>query len=390
MTFSCYYRVSADVLVLVFAHGFTASESFPAQPVCTAPKHSCAQRADAGHSIPRRALCYPRRPKLACVNLTRILFHTSRQVTSRNDVARGQRRSLICRQSRRHRVWYRVFAILGFALCRSHLPTARLRRLDELIKETQDILNDATEGDCLPDWVIVEDVRRRLVNVRADTHIYRRRVYRASNFPKQYGEFFRGLSFSIGRTINEVKSIRMKLVDAIELRRVECTVSLPRQGEIHEIALRPASALPGTTHVTSNTAEGIPSPPSPTPHDQHTPNMNGISATAPSSETHTARVDAREDDTIYVPPSPGRSSTIPPAAGDSGAIYVDEYSWSSQEKELVPDPGRESEEAPSSRIGINDVLRGFHKTLLATRDRRSTHGFAKSSQTSKRRPYRMQ
>lgn len=56
-----------------------------------------------------------------------------------------------------------IFAILGFALCRSHLPTARLRRLDELIKETQDILNDAAEGDCLPDWVIIDDVRRRLV-----------------------------------------------------------------------------------------------------------------------------------------------------------------------------------------------------------------------------------
>lgn len=155
---------------------------------------------------------------------------------------------------------------------------------------------------------------------------------------------------------------------------------------LDEFTLRPSSALPVTTHATSNTTGNVPSPPSPTTHDHHTPNTNGISATAPSSDTKTARVDARNDDTIYVPPSPKRGSTTPPAVDGPGAIYVDEYSWSSREKEPVPDP----EGASSSRIGIDDVLRGFHKTLLATRDRRSTHGFAKSSQTSKRRPYRMQ
>lgn len=56
-----------------------------------------------------------------------------------------------------------TFTVIGLASYRAHLPRARLRRLDELIQEVQDMLHDAIEEDCLPDQVIAADVRRRLV-----------------------------------------------------------------------------------------------------------------------------------------------------------------------------------------------------------------------------------
>ncbi|KII83296.1 hypothetical protein PLICRDRAFT_454387 [Plicaturopsis crispa FD-325 SS-3] len=158
-----------------------------------------------------------------------------------------------------------IFALLGFVFYRDHLPTARLKRLDELIKETQESLDQAVEENTLPDPSAREDIRRRLRSIRDDAHEHRRRTYRAMSLVDQYREFLRGLSWSIERTCREAEYIRMDLTDAIDRRRVEELLPLDRTGtcrahrrlyartvfflDVDEtIRLRPARAAP-TIHT---------------------------------------------------------------------------------------------------------------------------------------------
>ncbi|KII83298.1 hypothetical protein PLICRDRAFT_454326 [Plicaturopsis crispa FD-325 SS-3] len=172
-----------------------------------------------------------------------------------------------------------ILALLGFVFYRDHLPTARLKRLDELMKETQEILDEAVEEDILPDLAAREDIQRRLRCVRADAHEHRQRTYRAVSFVKQYREFLRGLSWSIEHTCRKAERIRIDLTDVID-RRQRVEDLFPQNGSYNAMRLRPmpSSTLAAPASVPSaNIAQASPSVPSLEPTHYAMPNLNGTS-----------------------------------------------------------------------------------------------------------------
>lgn len=117
--------------------------------------------------------------------------------------------------------------LLGF--CRSHLPSQRIKELEELLGETQLLYESAVEDGLLPDGMLRSQMGERLAvyiqslwqriasdgilsSLREATLTLRSRAYSATTWLKEYQEFFRGLSYSIGVACCDVKEIRASVI----------------------------------------------------------------------------------------------------------------------------------------------------------------------------------
>ncbi|KII90817.1 hypothetical protein PLICRDRAFT_547136 [Plicaturopsis crispa FD-325 SS-3] len=99
-------------------------------------------------------------------------------------------------------------ALYAFAVYRDHLPSARLRHLEELLKEVEDLYKSGIESQLIPSQGFRDEVQNKLTRLRGATYRHRQRAHCAVNLRQQWAEFFRGLSFAIHQTCTEVKILR--------------------------------------------------------------------------------------------------------------------------------------------------------------------------------------
>ncbi|KAG0696067.1 hypothetical protein DFH29DRAFT_952779 [Suillus ampliporus] len=107
--------------------------------------------------------------------------------------------------------------LLGF--CRSHLPSERIKELEELLGETQGLYESAVEDGLLPDDMLRRQMGERLAVLREATLKLRSRAYSATTLLKDYQEFFRGLSYSIGVVCCDAKELRASVITTSEAER---------------------------------------------------------------------------------------------------------------------------------------------------------------------------
>ncbi|KAG2127099.1 hypothetical protein DEU56DRAFT_701819, partial [Suillus clintonianus] len=100
--------------------------------------------------------------------------------------------------------------LLGFL--RSHLPSQRIKELEELLEETQGLYESAVEDGLLPDVMLRSQMGERLVVLREGMLELRSRAYNATTLLKDYQEFFRGLSYDIGVACCDMKELRASVI----------------------------------------------------------------------------------------------------------------------------------------------------------------------------------
>ncbi|OAX37858.1 hypothetical protein K503DRAFT_206434 [Rhizopogon vinicolor AM-OR11-026] len=107
--------------------------------------------------------------------------------------------------------------LLGF--CRSHLPSQRIKELEELLGETQGLYESAVEDSLLPDGMLRSQMEDKLTILRDDMLKLRSRAHSATTLLKDYQEFFKGLSYDIGVACCDVKETRASVTTTTEAER---------------------------------------------------------------------------------------------------------------------------------------------------------------------------
>ncbi|KII83280.1 hypothetical protein PLICRDRAFT_453615 [Plicaturopsis crispa FD-325 SS-3] len=90
--------------------------------------------------------------------------------------------------------------------CCSHLPDARIRRLDELLRETE-VYCRARED---------KDLQAELSVIRREACGLRYRAHRAVAHWQQWAEFFKGLSFEIEYSCYKARALRARMIDLLQ------------------------------------------------------------------------------------------------------------------------------------------------------------------------------
>ncbi|KII83274.1 hypothetical protein PLICRDRAFT_58489 [Plicaturopsis crispa FD-325 SS-3] len=109
-----------------------------------------------------------------------------------------------------------VFAVY---FCRFHLPSTRIKHLEDLLKDTESIYNSGVESNLLPSHSFRRDAQARLISLQYEMYRHRQRAHRAFSLRQQWAEFFKGLSSEINRTCDKVKVLRADVNDACEAER---------------------------------------------------------------------------------------------------------------------------------------------------------------------------
>ncbi|KIK74270.1 hypothetical protein PAXRUDRAFT_836017 [Paxillus rubicundulus Ve08.2h10] len=112
-----------------------------------------------------------------------------------------------------------ILVVFGF--CRTQLPSHKIKVLEELLDETQDLFSSYVEQGYLPQESIRANIERRLARLRDETFDLRSQVYRATTFAQDYTGFFAGLSLTIGRACSDVKRVRADIITKSEIERLE-------------------------------------------------------------------------------------------------------------------------------------------------------------------------
>ncbi|OJA09903.1 hypothetical protein AZE42_06195 [Rhizopogon vesiculosus] len=126
---------------------------------------------------------------------------------------------------------------LGF--CRSHLPSQRIKELEELFEETQGLYESAVEDGLLHDMA-KDQTRERLAVLHERTLQLRSRAYSATTLLKDYQKFLRGLSYSIGVACYDVKELRASIITTTEAERRRTGVCRDDYSAVQ----RPSSPVP--------------------------------------------------------------------------------------------------------------------------------------------------
>ncbi|KAF9226735.1 hypothetical protein BS17DRAFT_696523 [Gyrodon lividus] len=113
------------------------------------------------------------------------------------------------------------FSLVGLTvgLCRSHLPSRRIKDLECLLEDTQKTFKCALEDGLLPNARFNHVVQSQLTDLCEDARALHSRVCCATTLLQDYVEFFRGLSTSIGLTCYHVKTLRAQVITTSEAER---------------------------------------------------------------------------------------------------------------------------------------------------------------------------
>ncbi|KAG6379503.1 hypothetical protein JVT61DRAFT_9994 [Boletus reticuloceps] len=139
-----------------------------------------------------------------------------------------------------------VAAISLFAflvnICRSYLPSNRIKELESLMDETEIFFNKAVEDGLLIEPGFVQQTKCDLTMLRTITHGLQSRAYNATLY-QDYLEFLSGTSRSIGSTCQSLKKLKAQVITSSEKGR-----SRRRMGENAGTNSSPSSALSLTLH----------------------------------------------------------------------------------------------------------------------------------------------
>ncbi|OAX39353.1 hypothetical protein K503DRAFT_689794 [Rhizopogon vinicolor AM-OR11-026] len=114
-----------------------------------------------------------------------------------------------------------ISVLLGF--CRSHLPSQRIKELEELLDDTQGLYESAIEDSLLND-IHRNQMGERLVSLRERSLRLRSRAYSATTLLKDYQEFLGGLSYSIGVACYHVKELRASVIVSFFIFQIGCDI----------------------------------------------------------------------------------------------------------------------------------------------------------------------
>ncbi|KAI9458230.1 hypothetical protein HD554DRAFT_2140266 [Boletus coccyginus] len=149
-------------------------------------------------------------------------------------------------------------SLLGFIVTvfRPHLPSNKIKTLETLLHETEDIFNEAMEARLLI-HEFIERTEHRLTVLKEHTRSLRIRVYNATTLRQDYMELLRGTSKVIGRTYQSVKNLRAEIVTSSEERRRIMQMS---SEQISPLALALPSNEMTQHHPTLTASANIPRP----------------------------------------------------------------------------------------------------------------------------------
>ncbi|KAH7882619.1 hypothetical protein F5I97DRAFT_1931209 [Phlebopus sp. FC_14] len=109
----------------------------------------------------------------------------------------------------------------GFHL---HLPSNRIKHLQEVLDETEQIFRSAVQDGLLPQHEFTSDVERHLYKLRDRAMALRRRVYCATTWVQDCKLLFRGVSSEIGKTRSQLKKLRAVIITSSEAQRRNISV----------------------------------------------------------------------------------------------------------------------------------------------------------------------
>ncbi|KAH7882626.1 hypothetical protein F5I97DRAFT_1816261 [Phlebopus sp. FC_14] len=104
----------------------------------------------------------------------------------------------------------------GFHL---HLPSNRIKHLQELLDETEQVFKSALEDGLLPQHKCTSDVEHHLCQLRDHAMALRRRVYCVTTWVQDCKLAFKGISSEIGSTCYELRKLRAVIITSSEAQR---------------------------------------------------------------------------------------------------------------------------------------------------------------------------
>ncbi|KAH7882610.1 hypothetical protein F5I97DRAFT_288678 [Phlebopus sp. FC_14] len=104
----------------------------------------------------------------------------------------------------------------GFHL---HLPSNRIKHLQEVLDETEQIFKSALADGLLPQHKSTSDAERHLYQLRDRTMALRRRVYCVTTWVQDCKLVFKGVSSEIGNTCYELRKLRAVIITSSEAQR---------------------------------------------------------------------------------------------------------------------------------------------------------------------------
>ncbi|KAF8119546.1 hypothetical protein EV363DRAFT_1440862 [Boletus edulis] len=121
-----------------------------------------------------------------------------------------------------------VSGIFGFAVtaislltlltkvCRSHLPSNKIKALESLLDETEQFFENAVEEGLLTEPSFVQETELHIKRLKARTYGLRSRAFKATNLRQDCAEFLRGTSTAIDNTCQSLKKLRAQVVTSSE------------------------------------------------------------------------------------------------------------------------------------------------------------------------------
>ncbi|KIJ57762.1 hypothetical protein HYDPIDRAFT_44786 [Hydnomerulius pinastri MD-312] len=108
---------------------------------------------------------------------------------------------------------------LLITVCRSHLPSNKIKTLEALLEDTEKTFLKAVEDGLLKEPQFNQSVEKHLAELKEDTAVFRSRAYCVTNLRQDYMEFFKGLSTAIGFACQGVRELRAEVISTSERER---------------------------------------------------------------------------------------------------------------------------------------------------------------------------
>ncbi|KAF9238765.1 hypothetical protein BU15DRAFT_13964, partial [Melanogaster broomeanus] len=101
---------------------------------------------------------------------------------------------------------------LVFSICRTQLPSNKIKVLENLLDETQSLFHSRVEEGYLPQERLKVYIDRRLDSLRDQACGLQSQAYSATTSAQDYRQLFTGLSWAIGRVCFDVREVRAQVI----------------------------------------------------------------------------------------------------------------------------------------------------------------------------------
>ncbi|KAF8139073.1 hypothetical protein EV363DRAFT_1253106 [Boletus edulis] len=117
-----------------------------------------------------------------------------------------------------------AISLLAFAvnMCRSHLPSNKIKVLESLLDETETCFRKAIEDGLLTEPPFVLQTESGLIILKTRAQGLRSRAHNATNLRQDYAEFLRGTSTAIERVCQSLRKLKAQVITSSEEGRLRC------------------------------------------------------------------------------------------------------------------------------------------------------------------------